>query len=533
VIQKEFGASTAATSFVGSLLTSMPLLSGPIASTLTDRYGCRKVTIVGGILAALGFILSYFVDSLLMLMLTFGVITGFGLSLCYVAAVVIVAYYFDKRRSFATGLSACGGGIGMFIYGPVSSVLIEWYDWRPTLVIIAGSFFILCFCGLLMKDLEWTKKSSRKREKALQNEHEFNLQAQSNILAQSENALNGLKSDRLCNSAMCIPTFVREQQQQRNNNNKVVSNPARRTLFGNLGDHRNSLTYRGAVVNLKRTYRLRHASSCPDIISVQTGEDDDCSADWKDMLSDMYDWLGKMFAWDNLSNTRFLMFVISNFLLYTWYDIPATFLTDTVTKLGYTEKEGAYLNSVIGIFTVVGTVSLGYIGDKKWSNSVIVYAICICICGIATAFMPCYFTNFETGDSYSSYYGLGALCGVFGTMIAANYSLTPVILLEVVSLDRFANAYGLLLLVQGIGNLVGPPIAGGMYDFSGSYNMSYWVAGGGIIISNLFIMSPIYRKYQDRRRKEKQFDLEKNKIVAINAATIIDSEKNGNPFTTI
>lgn len=36
--------------------------------------------------------------------------------------------------------------------------------------------------------------------------------------------------------------------------------------------HRHSLTYRGAVLNLKR-YRLRPASSCPDIISVATSVD--------------------------------------------------------------------------------------------------------------------------------------------------------------------------------------------------------------------------------------------------------------------
>lgn len=36
------------------------------------------------------------------------------------AAVVIVAYYFDKRRSFATGLSVCGSGIGTFSKYPIA-----------------------------------------------------------------------------------------------------------------------------------------------------------------------------------------------------------------------------------------------------------------------------------------------------------------------------------------------------------------------------------------------------------------------------
>ena len=41
-------------------------------------------------------------------------ILGFGLSLCYVAAIIVVAYYFDRRRSFATGISVCGSGVGKF-----------------------------------------------------------------------------------------------------------------------------------------------------------------------------------------------------------------------------------------------------------------------------------------------------------------------------------------------------------------------------------------------------------------------------------
>lgn len=161
---KYFGEGKSKTAWIGSLFAAIPLLSGPFASYLTDRYGCRKVSIAGGILAALGFVISAFIDSIEMLFFTFGILSGFGLSLCYVAAIVIVAYYFEKKRSFATGLSVCGSGIGTFIFPPFMDFLISEYGWRGTTLILAGLFLNLCVCGALMRDLEYTKKKNKDRK---------------------------------------------------------------------------------------------------------------------------------------------------------------------------------------------------------------------------------------------------------------------------------------------------------------------------------------------------------------------------------
>lgn len=166
---KYFGDSKGKTAWIGSIFMASPLLSGPFASYLTDRYGCRKVTIVGSITAAIGFLLSSMANSMEMLFITFGVIAGVGLSLCYVAAVVIVAYYFDKRRSFATGISVCGSGIGTFIFPPIIQYLITEYGWRGCTVLLAGIFLNMSVCGALMRDLEWTthraKQKRRNRQK--------------------------------------------------------------------------------------------------------------------------------------------------------------------------------------------------------------------------------------------------------------------------------------------------------------------------------------------------------------------------------
>lgn len=64
----------------------------------------------------------------------------------------------------------------------------------------------------------------------------------------------------------------------------------------------------------------------------------------------------------------------------------------------------------------------------------------------------------------SNYLMFCALAVVFGITFASSFSFTPTILVQIVDLDDFTCAYGLILLTQGIGNLVGPPIAGILFD---------------------------------------------------------------------
>jgi len=156
-----FGEGKSKTAWIGGLFMSMPLISGPIASYLTDRFGCRRVCMFGSVLSAFGFIVSSYAESIELLIFTFGIVSGFGLALCYVTAVVIVAYYFEKRRSLATGLSVCGSGIGTFLFAPLTTFLVTEYGWRGTTLILAGLFLNIAVCGALMRDLEWTKEKSK------------------------------------------------------------------------------------------------------------------------------------------------------------------------------------------------------------------------------------------------------------------------------------------------------------------------------------------------------------------------------------
>lgn len=642
-----FGEGKSKTAWIGSLFMAMPLLSGPVASFLTDRYGCRKVTIVGAILAAAGFIVSSFTDSMELLFLTFGIIAGFGLSLCYVAAVVIVAYYFDSKRSFATGLSVCGSGIGTFVFAPLTQFLLGEYGWRGTTLILAGLFLNLCVCGMLMRDLEWTKRQQannrannagrRKRKLRLNttsSADSFSAQSatqQTPTSCPSSSELRKLlqrpagcvsptecvvetDADRQCSSLVSLPTFVRNEERVplevlemltthrhlytvlmhnypnllissrsfNSDNGRIHDQPNGRAkeqmsarfvannvppspLMSVIGDkytvstatsprttdvktvnvpgdldtsspnnhpiwldkrhphthahkhtrlptasylkdlrvHRHSLTYRGAMLNINR-YRLR-ASSCPDIYRNSMTTIAKEKAEWYAGLWELWYLLADMLDLSHFANVRFLMFAISNFLLYTWYDVPYVYLADNAIEMGFTETDASYLIGVIGILNMVGEIVLGWAGDRQWVNAGLVYAISMALCGAVVALIP----------MLRAYETLCVVSGAFGLFIAANYSLTSIILVELITLERFTNAYGLLLLVQGVANLVGPPLAGWLYDITGSYDLSFYLSGVFIALSGiLLVVLPTVEKIQ-RCQKAKANNNKKSKPLSL------------------
>lgn len=85
--------------------------TGPVVSALANKFGCRAVCIAGSVISCAAFVLSTFSTSIGTLMITYGIIGGFGFGLIYLPAVVAVGYYFETKRSLATGIAVCGSGM--------------------------------------------------------------------------------------------------------------------------------------------------------------------------------------------------------------------------------------------------------------------------------------------------------------------------------------------------------------------------------------------------------------------------------------
>ena len=68
--------SRAETVWVGALFVSMPMLFGPLASVLTNQFGCRWTTVVGAMVASVGCYASAYTNSPGELCATFGIVSG-------------------------------------------------------------------------------------------------------------------------------------------------------------------------------------------------------------------------------------------------------------------------------------------------------------------------------------------------------------------------------------------------------------------------------------------------------------------------
>lgn len=144
---------------------------------------------------------------------------------------------------------------------------------------------------------------------------------------------------------------------RRNQQNKQHLGPHPRKLPAYLRDlrvHRLSLTYRGAMLNINR-YRLR-ASSCPDIYRNSMTTIAKEKSQWYAGLWEFWDLLVDMLDFSHFADPKFLLFAMSNFLLYTWYDVPYVYLADNAIEMGYTESESSMLISIVGIVNMFGEV---------------------------------------------------------------------------------------------------------------------------------------------------------------------------------
>ncbi len=135
-IANEMGWSYTHISLAASLRGLESSLLAPLIGIFADRWGPRRLIFGGSIIIAIGLILLSNTTSLTTYYIAF-LIIALGISGCAVTAMMTaISNWFRKKVGTASGIVSAGYAFGGLLI-PVIVLLIETYEWRMTVILIA------------------------------------------------------------------------------------------------------------------------------------------------------------------------------------------------------------------------------------------------------------------------------------------------------------------------------------------------------------------------------------------------------------
>jgi len=148
-------------------------------------------------------------------------------------------------------------------------------------------------------------------------------------------------------------------------------------------------------------------------------------------------------------------------------------------------ENGFYLVIFLAIFNTLGRIVAGIVSDKF--GHTMTMRVIFSIQAI----------NMVLFSLYVSPLTLAIGAALTGASYGALFSVFPVAIADYYGTKNLGVNYGLLFTSWGVGGVIGPLLAGGIFDATGSYNISYIVSAALLIIACLLtfiVKSPFNKK---------------------------------------
>ncbi|XP_044288931.1 monocarboxylate transporter 14 isoform X1 [Varanus komodoensis] len=420
---EEFSQSRGLTAWVSSLSMGITLIVGPFIGLFINTCGCRKTAITGGILNALGWILSSYASNVYYLFITFGVIAGVGSGMVYLPAVVMVGEYFQNRRAFAQGLSTTGTGFGAFLMTALLKCLCMEFGWRNAMFIQGAVCLNLCACGALMRPIH-------SKEDVAENCGERNS-------CKGQSSVNDLSCSV---EAVKSNGVLKEEEKGQGKEEKLGS----LLVLENKDEPKQRENFYALCI-VKTVSQLT--------VTIQKG-----FGTW---------YLSYFGAASLFTNRKFAAFVFWALFAYSTFVIPFIHLPEIVKQYNLSAQNDIFpLTSIIAIVHIFGKILLGIISDSPCVSAWNVFMAANFTLVSCIFILPLMHT----------YAGLAVVCALIG-FSSGYFSLMPVVTEDLVGIKHLANAYGIIICANGISALLGPPFAGWIYDLTQKYDFSFYICG--------------------------------------------------------
>lgn len=305
----------------------------------------------------------------------------------------MVGSYFSERKALAYGIAMSGSGIGTFILAPAVQLLIEFFSWRGALLILGGLVSHLCVCGALMRPLEGQR--GRQKEMDLEGNKKVDLlnvkladgvlnvelsaQEQRSVEVKHMDTDKMMKDRGWKEQADNMPWDGKEQMEA----DKSGPSDAKHTHSDEELNHRQDLSEDSETVNGsadERNISVPALIQSDDLPAIPESKSE-ASANHTSLAQSkvvntnilkeskenvwFIIWKLVLREYSFLLIPDFLLLLVSFLFLAYGCSVPFVYLVPYSLSAGVSPQQAALLMSILGVSGIVGTITFGWIADRK------------------------------------------------------------------------------------------------------------------------------------------------------------------------
>ena len=206
----------------------------------------------------------------------------------------------------------------------------------------------------------------------------------------------------------------------------------------------------------------------------------------------------KYFDLSLLRDPVYLIMLISNCTNAISYTNFIILLPSYALELGFSKDQAAYLLSIVSTFDLIGRIGGSALSDLNLIPKSWFFVGGLVISGFGL-----------TGLPFVSQYGwVSAVCSIFGLATGTYVGITAIVMCDMLGSDRLTSSYGISLFVNGILQLLGPPICLSVFERIGEFQPIFFVLGITIIVgSSLWCFMPCVQNRKKAKETEAQEEL--------------------------
>ncbi|KAL1138848.1 hypothetical protein AAG570_008910 [Ranatra chinensis] len=521
-----FEATPVEASWIPALCYFLYCSLGPLASYLSVKFSYRTVTLLGGVFASAGMILSYFASSIIYLYFSYGVLVGTGAGLSFPPGIFIVTSYFVKYRGFANGLAISGSAIGSIILPPFLRYLLENFGYRGAVLIMGGITLNVLVGALLYEPVQKHMKLV-KVVKESKNESENEEKLLEFIPQKTESV------ERKDSNTVVVATFKPSVKLESECKERLIDNGSTRTRkiscgagfgksalsldAGPMSRKVSSCSYRGGMGVGSTGHLSRKTSAYARPMGIgSTAQMTRNFSVASNMSSSSFRYVSTAFHGSTLvglhpefsstlnikpakkspncfnclrlfrsskpekkiqpkteSNKSFSIIILisnaSNAIGYTNFTI---LVPSYAISIGFDKSQASYLLSVVAALDLVGRIGGSALSDFLKIDKKIYFVGGLLISGLSLAFLP----------FFTSYNNVAIFCAIFGLASGTYVGITAVIMVDMLGEELLASSYGISLFINGLLQLAGPPLCGLIYEQINEYGLIFNGLGLSLVI---------------------------------------------------